>query len=99
MPTGPPTIDSRVDQRGLDILVSKKLFSSFEVAGVCIEQNLCAEMTELMRGHDNTRPPSRVPADQVSDCGLCFGRPVWEHEQTLRTMADVLGRDVVPIFQ
>src|SRR5208282_4741446 len=93
VPTSSPGIHSGVDQRGLDVFVSKKIFDSRKVAGVCVEHNLCVEMAELMRGEFDPGPLLRVRADQVGNCALRFGSPVGKDEQALRTMANVLGCD------
>lgn len=64
---GSPGIDPGVHHRGLAVLVAQQLSHACKVARVCIEHDLCAEMTELMRGKFDACAPLRVFTNQVSD--------------------------------
>ena len=60
VPTSSPAIDSGVDHRRLDVLVSKKLLGFFEVAWIGIQDIFRAEMSELMRSQEQCRPALRA---------------------------------------
>ena len=98
VPTRPPGIEPGIHHRSLAVLVPQQLSHPRKVAGVCIEHDLCAEMTELMRGEFDACAPLCVFANQVSHGGLRFGGPIGIHEQTLWAMTDMRGRDLVAIF-
>jgi len=95
---GSPGIEPGVHHRGLAVLVAQQLSHACKVARICIEHDLCAEMTELMRGDCNSRAALGVFADQVGDSALRFRDSIKVHEQTLRAMTDMRRRDLVAVF-
>ena len=99
MPAGPAGIYAGVNHRGLDVLVSKKVFNPQEVAGIRIEKVFCAEMPKLMGCKCDSRSFSCEALDQIGHRALALGSSVNIHEEPFRLVTDVDRRKTVAVFE
>ena len=96
---GSTAVDTGVcPDRGLDALVAEELFDSFERAGLGVEEDLCAEVAELMRGEHDAAPFSPIGHDQKATVSVIFRLPSALTNTPCGPMTDNFRREPIAIL-